>query len=97
RYDGQIVPTRDPLGRELFWFTVSPVEGAEESTDRWAIEQGWISLTPLRLDLTDESGLRTVRAHHPLDEAMAAAISPSKSAVKAAQSVREAEAPPVHK
>src|SRR5215831_16379991 len=47
RYDGQIVPTRDPLGRELFWFTVSPVEGAEESTDRWAIEQGWISLTPL--------------------------------------------------
>ena len=33
-YDGQIVPTKDPLGRELFWFTVSPIDGAEEGTDR---------------------------------------------------------------
>ncbi len=93
RYDGQIVPTKHPLGRELFWFTVSPIEGAEEGTDRWAAEQGWVSLTPLRLDLTDESQLRTVRANHPLDEATAAAVSPSRSSVQAAESVREDEAP----
>ena len=93
RYDGQIVPTKHPLGRELFWFTVSPIEGAEEGTDRWAAEQGWISLTPLRLDLTDEAQLRAVRANHPLDEATAAAVSPSKSSVQAAESVREDEAP----
>ena len=36
RYDGQIVPTKHPLGREFFWFTVTPLEGAEEGTDRWA-------------------------------------------------------------
>jgi 5'-nucleotidase len=94
RYEGRIVPTNDPLGRELFWFTVRPIEGAEESTDRWAIEQGWVSLTPLRLDLTDESWLRSMRANRPLDEAMAAAVSPSKSSVQAAESVREDEAPP---
>jgi len=94
RYDGQIVPTRDPLGRELFWFTVSPVEGAEEGTDRWAAEQGWVSLTPLRLDLTDEAALRTVRSTHPLDEAMAEAVSPPRSSVQAAKSVREDEASP---
>src|SRR5262245_16445486 len=29
RYDGHIVPTKHPLGGELFWFTVSPIEGAE--------------------------------------------------------------------
>jgi 5'-nucleotidase len=92
RYDGQIVPTKHPLGRELFWFTVSPIEGAEEGTDRWAAEQGWVSLTPLRLDLTDESQLRTVRATHPLDEAIATAVSPSRSSVQAAESVREDEA-----
>ncbi len=92
RYDGQIVPTKHPLGRELFWFTVSPIEGAEEGTDRWAAEQGWVSLTPLRLDLTDESQLRTVRANRPLDEATAAAVSPSRSSVQAAESVREDEA-----
>ena len=47
RYDGKVVPTQDPSGRRLFWFTVTPIEGAEEGTDRWAMEQGWVSLTPL--------------------------------------------------
>jgi 5'-nucleotidase len=93
QYDGQIVPTKHPLGRELFWFTVTPVEGAEESTDRWAAEQGWVSLTPLRLDLTDEAQLRVVRANQPLDEAMATAVSPTKSSEQAAKAVREDEAP----
>jgi broad specificity polyphosphatase/5'/3'-nucleotidase SurE len=92
RYDGRIVPTKDPLGRELYWFTITPIEGAEEGTDRWAVEQGWISLTPLRLDLTDEEEFREVRARRPLDEAMATAISPAKSSREAAQSVREDEA-----
>ena len=93
RYDGKIVPTKHPLGRELFWFTVSPIEDADEGTDRWAAEQGWISLTPLRLDLTDETQLRAVRANHPLDEGLAAAVSPSRSSEEAAQSVREDEGP----
>ncbi|MGH9147573.1 MAG: 5'/3'-nucleotidase SurE [Vicinamibacterales bacterium] len=92
RYDGRIVPTKDPLGRELFWFTVVPVEGAEEGTDRWAVEQSWISLTPLRLDLTDEEQLARAYARHPLDEAIAAAVSPATSSPEAARSVREDEA-----
>jgi 5'-nucleotidase len=91
RYDGRIVPTKDPLGRELFWFTVTPIEGAEEGTDRWAVEQGWTSLTPLTVDLTDEARLREARERHPLDEAMAAAISPAKSSPAAAKKVREDE------
>ena len=44
QYDGVIVPTKDPLGRELYWFSVTPLEGAEEGTDRWAVEQRWISM-----------------------------------------------------
>jgi 5'-nucleotidase len=92
RYDGHIVPTRHPLGRELFWFTVTPIEGAEEGTDRWAVEQGWVSLTPLRLDLTDERQLDAIRRDHPLDETIAAAISPPRSSPQAAASVHEDEA-----
>ena len=61
QYDGRIVPTKDPQGRDLFWFTVKPLEHAEEGTDRWAVEQNWISLTPLRLDLTDEAQLSSVK------------------------------------
>jgi 5'-nucleotidase len=92
RYDGRIVPTKDPLGRELYWFTVTPIEGAEEGTDRWAVERGWISMTPLRLDLTDEKQLENARTNRPLDEALAAAVSPVMSSPEAAQSVREDEA-----
>ena len=92
RYDGHIVPTKHPLGGDLFWFTVTPIEEAEAGTDRWAAEQGWISLTPLRLDLTDEAQLRAVSAAHPLDEALAAAVSPRRSSEEAAESVRGDEA-----
>jgi 5'-nucleotidase len=92
RYDGRIVPTQHPLGRDLFWFTVTPVEGAEEGTDRWAMEQGWISLTPLRLDLTDEQQLGVMRIEHPLDESIAVAVSPSTSSPEAAKTVRDDEA-----
>src|SRR5690606_22234928 len=93
QYDGSIVPTRHPLGRELFWFTVRPLEPAEEGTDRWAIEQGWVSMTPLRLDVTDRDQLGHLRETMPLDEGMAAVVSPPTSSEEAARSVREDEAP----
>ena len=56
-YDGKVVPDKDPMGRAIFWFTVIPLEGAVKGTDRWAIEHHWVSITPLRLDLTDEADL----------------------------------------
>jgi 5'-nucleotidase len=92
RYDGGIVPTQDPLGRELFWFSVTPIEGADEGTDRWAMERNWISLTPLRLDLTDEQQLGAMRIRHPLDESVAAAVSPPTPSPEAAKTVRDDEA-----
>lgn len=61
-YDGKIVPGHDPLGRKHFWFTVTPIEEVEEGTDRWAVENGYISLTPIRLDLTDEDALVRLQA-----------------------------------
>ncbi len=52
-YDGKVVPAEDPMGRTHYWYTIVPVDSTEERTDRWAIEQGYVSMTPLRLDLTD--------------------------------------------
>ncbi|HEX6321246.1 MAG TPA: 5'/3'-nucleotidase SurE [Burkholderiales bacterium] len=60
-YDGRTVPAKDPMGRTHYWFTVVPVESTEEGTDRWAIEQGYVSLTPLTLDLTEHEALERVR------------------------------------
>jgi 5'-nucleotidase len=60
-YDGTIVPGVDPLGRKHYWFTVTPLEPAEEGTDRWAVENGFVSITPLRLDLTNEEELKKMQ------------------------------------
>jgi 5'-nucleotidase len=60
-YDGKVVPAKDPMGRTHYWFTVVPVEATEHGTDRWAIEQGYVSMTPLTLDLTDLGALERVR------------------------------------
>ena len=43
---------------ELYWFTVAPIEEPAEGTDLWAVQNGYVSLTPLRLDLTDHDELR---------------------------------------
>jgi 5'-nucleotidase len=60
QYNGKIVPDTDPMGREHFWFTVIPLERHKEGTDLWAFEQGFVSLTPLRLDLTHHEELARV-------------------------------------
>jgi 5'-nucleotidase len=53
-YDGEVVPGQDPMGRPHFWFIVKPLEPADEESDRWAVDHGYISLTPMRLDLTND-------------------------------------------
>jgi 5'-nucleotidase len=65
-YDGHIVPAEDPLGRKIFWISVRPIEQVDEGTDRWAVRRGFVSLTPLRLDLTDEVALRDAQARLPM-------------------------------
>jgi 5'-nucleotidase len=66
-YDGRVVAGQDPMGRTLYWHTVVPVERAEPDTDRWAVEQGYVSVTPLRLDLTDHEELKAMQARRPLE------------------------------
>jgi 5'-nucleotidase len=66
-YDGRIVPGEDPMHRKHFWFTVAPIEQTEPGTDLWAMERGYISMTPLSLDLTDLPELSRLNDAHPLD------------------------------
>jgi len=61
-YDGKVVPGQDPLGRKHFWFTVTPIEEVEQGSDRWAIENSFVSMTPLRLELTENEQLQQLRA-----------------------------------
>lgn len=66
-YDGHVVPGEDPQGRKHYWLTVRPIEDVEPETDRWAVRQHLVSLTPLRLDLTDDDALARLKRGQPLD------------------------------
>ncbi len=66
-YDGKVIPGEDPMGRKHYWFTVAPLEAAEEGTDRWAVDNGYASITPLRLDLTNEAELVKALQKNPLE------------------------------
>lgn len=66
-YDGQVFPIKDPYGRSHYWLSVRRIDELEEGTDRWAVRHDLVSMTPLRLDLTDDALLERVRAELPLD------------------------------
>lgn len=70
-YDGKVLPGEDPMGRKHYWFTVVPITDTDEGTDRWALERGYISITPLRIDLTDENKLAAMQAKQPVRAARA--------------------------
>lgn len=61
-YEGKVVPGEDPMGRSHYWLATYPRTGADEGTDRWALENHYVSLTPLTLDLTDEALLGHAKA-----------------------------------
>jgi 5'-nucleotidase len=52
-YSNSITPMRDPWGRDIFWIGGGEIswEG-EENSDFRAVEEGYVSVTPLHLDLT---------------------------------------------
>jgi 5'-nucleotidase len=66
-YDGKVVPDTDPMGRKHYWFTVVPLERHREGTDLWAVEHSLVSLTPLRLDLTDHEELEQIAKSDALE------------------------------
>lgn len=56
-YNGKVVGSQDPMGRKHYWFTAVPLTEPEEDSDRWALDNNFVSLTPLRLNLTDDDWL----------------------------------------
>jgi 5'-nucleotidase len=53
-----ILPARDPRGRPVYWVgPAGPQQDAGPGTDFEAITQGYVSVTPLQIDLTRHSAL----------------------------------------
>lgn len=58
-YDrGSVVEARDPRGQRYYWFGLDAIEHTpDHGTDLEAIAEGFVSVTPLQLDLTHHTSL----------------------------------------
>ncbi len=53
-YRDEVIKRQDPYGRNYYWIGGQAPEGVlEEGTDVWALANGYVSLTPVHLDMTD--------------------------------------------
>jgi 5'-nucleotidase len=52
-YRDELVTRMDPRGKPYYWIGGGPPDGVlEKDTDFWAVSEGYISVTPVQLDLT---------------------------------------------
>ncbi len=64
-YSDSLLRTKDPWGRPGFWIGGGQISwSGREDSDFRAIEENYISVTPLHLDLTNYGLLEDVRAWH---------------------------------
>lgn len=62
-YRDALVRREDPRGRPYYWIGgEAPTGISEEGTDIWALAEGFVSVTPLQLDLTAYPALEALRA-----------------------------------
>jgi len=62
-FGGTIIERTDPRGGAYYWIGYSPGEHeVDEESDLYAVRHGWISVTPLHLDLTHEAMRRKLTA-----------------------------------
>jgi 5'-nucleotidase len=56
-----VVKTRDPRGRTIYWIgPAGPEQDAGPGTDFHALREGWVSVTPLQVDLTRHAALQSL-------------------------------------
>jgi 5'-nucleotidase len=59
-YSGSLKPMRDPWDRDIFWIGGGSITWTgEDNSDFRAIQEGYVSITPLHLDLTNFSMLES--------------------------------------
>src|ERR671932_702133 len=55
-YNDELIRRKDPFGRDYYWIGGAPPGGAgEPGTDLHAVEAGYVSVTPVELDLTNHA------------------------------------------
>ena len=63
---GSLVEGTDPRGYQYYWFGLHGIEHTPgHATDLEAIQDGYVSVTPLQLDLTHDASLATLAGRFP--------------------------------
>ena len=61
-FSESVAKTQDPWGREVFWIGGGKITWTGgDDTDHAAVNKGYVSITPLQMDLTNHTLLDTVR------------------------------------
>lgn len=62
-YDENFDGRRSPFGREYYWYSGKPVRNLkmEDDVDLKAVEDGYISITPIHYDLTNHKIMNTIK------------------------------------
>jgi 5'-nucleotidase len=61
-YSQSVTPLKDPWGRQIYWIGGGDISWTgEEDSDFRAIDEGYVSITPLHLDLTHHTLLQDAR------------------------------------
>jgi 5'-nucleotidase len=65
-YSDSLTPMQDPWGRQIYWIGGGSIAWTgEENSDFRAIQEGYISITPLHLDLTHHAMLASSESWWP--------------------------------
>ncbi len=60
-YNDELIRRKDPFGRDYYWIGGAPPSGVgEPGTDLHAVAAGYVSVTPVELDLTNHDLLEHI-------------------------------------
>ena len=61
KYVDRTVKRIDPSGKPYYWIMGKPVWSGDENTDTWAIKNGYVSVSPLRVNFVDDEEYRRLK------------------------------------
>ena len=64
RYKPKILKRFDPSGEPYYWLDASFVDNDKDGSDLTAIREGYISITPVRVDMTDYKNLEEISSKY---------------------------------
>ncbi|MDI9370152.1 MAG: 5'/3'-nucleotidase SurE [Synergistaceae bacterium] len=60
RYEEKVNRMKDPTGRSCYWVMGRAVDLLDEGSDVWAVAHGYVSITPVHMDMTHYPSLESL-------------------------------------